>query len=403
MSDEARAQRETLGARLRGLRKDAGYSSGRAFAAVTGWQESKVSRLENGRQNASEEDIRVWCEKTGAGEHIPDLIATVRHIEELWSEWRRQLQSGAAPRQRKALPVYARTRVFRIWHPTVVWGTFQNAEYATETFRQVVEYDEIPDDVDAAVGKRMERQQYLYQARPRVGQRTPAAPDGPRPARGRPGHGRGRLRRGRDAAGPADRRARGGGGRGGLPLSDVRRAGRRLALGRARHRDRLARRRPRPPRADADRRGRGPRAPRTAPRALRRRGRPARSPARRARRLCRERPQRVPARRRRRGVAGSRGHGAPTFPGVDAPTLHEVGLDMEFTNWRGLLVPPGLAAEARERLMALLTRLHGTREWRGALRDNGWPDAFLTGERFARFLAEETRRVNDLCRRFLGK
>ncbi|WP_258534872.1 hypothetical protein [Streptomyces sp. PT12] len=53
--------------------------------------------------------------------------------------------------------------------------------------------------------------------------------------------------------------------------------------------------------------------------------------------------------------------------------------------------------------MALLTRLHGTREWRGALRDNGWPDAFLTGERFARFLAEETRRVNDLCRRFLGK
>ncbi|WP_371793569.1 helix-turn-helix domain-containing protein [Streptomyces sp. NBC_01471] len=51
-----------LGARLRGFRKDAGFSSGRASAAVTGWQESKVSRIENGRQGGSEADIRTyWC------------------------------------------------------------------------------------------------------------------------------------------------------------------------------------------------------------------------------------------------------------------------------------------------------------------------------------------------------
>ncbi|MFF4171778.1 helix-turn-helix domain-containing protein [Streptomyces sp. NPDC001744] len=163
MSDEAQAQREALGARLRGFRKDAGYSSGRAFAAATGWQESKVSRIENGRQNASEDDIRVWCELTHTQDQAGDLIATVRHIEELWLEWRRQLQAGAEPRQRKALPVYARTKVFRIWHPTVVWGTLQTAEYAAETFRQVVDYYEIPDDIDAAVAKRMERQRYLYE------------------------------------------------------------------------------------------------------------------------------------------------------------------------------------------------------------------------------------------------
>ncbi|RKN09112.1 tripartite tricarboxylate transporter substrate binding protein [Streptomyces radicis] len=95
--------------------------------------------------------------------------------------------------------------------------------------------------------------------------------------------------------------------------------------------------------------------------------------------------------------------GPERSPGIDAPTLQEAGLDVEFTNWRGLLAPPGLATDARERLVTLLTRLHGTPEWRGARRDNGWPDAFLTGDRFARFLDEETRRVNDLCRRFLGK
>ncbi|MEV8342091.1 helix-turn-helix domain-containing protein [Streptomyces niveus] len=162
MTNHAEELRKALGARLRGLRKDGGFASGRAFAAATKWQESKVSRIENGRQNASEEDIRVWCLKTGALEQTEDLIALVRHIEELWLEWRRQLQKGAAQRQGKALPVYARTKVFRIWHPTVVWGTLQTAEYAAETFRQVIDYYEIPDDIESAVAKRLERQQYLY-------------------------------------------------------------------------------------------------------------------------------------------------------------------------------------------------------------------------------------------------
>ncbi|MBL1118301.1 XRE family transcriptional regulator [Streptomyces sp. 110] len=96
-------------------------------------------------------------------EHIDDLIATVRHIDELWQEWRRLLQTGAEKRQHQGLQVYAKTKVFRIWHPTVIWGTLQIAEYAAETFRQVVDYYEIPDDAEAATAKRLERQQYLYQ------------------------------------------------------------------------------------------------------------------------------------------------------------------------------------------------------------------------------------------------
>jgi transcriptional regulator with XRE-family HTH domain len=151
-----------LGARLRGFRKDAGFASGRAFALATGWQESKVSRIENGKQNASEDDIRVWCTTTNRSEQIEDLIATVRHIDELWLEWRRQFQNGAAPTQKRFLSIYAKTKVFRIWHPTVVWGALQTADYSAEIFGQVVRLFEIPDDRDAAVAKRLERQQYLY-------------------------------------------------------------------------------------------------------------------------------------------------------------------------------------------------------------------------------------------------
>ncbi|GAA1923250.1 helix-turn-helix domain-containing protein [Streptantibioticus ferralitis] len=152
-----------MGARLRAFRKDAGFASGRAFAMATGWAESKVSRIENGKQNASEEDILLWCIKTNNQVHTQDLIATARHIDELWLEWRRQLQTGAEKRQSKALQVYAKTKVFRIWHPTVVWGTLQTAEYAAETFKQVVDYYEIPNDTEAAVAKRLERQRYLYE------------------------------------------------------------------------------------------------------------------------------------------------------------------------------------------------------------------------------------------------
>ncbi|MEW2165851.1 helix-turn-helix transcriptional regulator [Streptomyces sp. NPDC007084] len=163
MSTQAIEAREALGARLRGFRKDAGFASGRAFALATGWAESKVSRIENGKQNASEEDIRVWCRKTNRHDQVPDLIATLRHIDELWLEWRRQLQDGATKRQKQALPVYSRTKLFRIWHPTLIWGTLQTSEYAAETFRQVRDFYEIPDDTDAATAKRLERQQYLYQ------------------------------------------------------------------------------------------------------------------------------------------------------------------------------------------------------------------------------------------------
>ncbi|MFE0671967.1 helix-turn-helix domain-containing protein [Streptomyces sp. NPDC058867] len=162
MSTQAQEAREALGARLRGYRRDAGFASGRALARTLGWQESKVSRLENGKQNASEDDIRMWCNATGREGEIPDLIATVRHIDELWLEWRRQLATGAERRQRAAIPVYSKTSVFRIWHPTVIWGTLQTADYAAQTFSQVRDFYEIPDDVEAATAKRLERQQYLY-------------------------------------------------------------------------------------------------------------------------------------------------------------------------------------------------------------------------------------------------
>lgn len=161
MFNQAQQARDAFGARLRDLRKDAGLT-GRALAELAGWQLSKVSRIEHGRRSASEDDVRAWCRHCDAEDQLPDLIATVRNIEAMWLEWRRTLRTGVKVRQQQSVGLYEKTHVFRIYQPSVVWGTLQTAEYAAASLRQVIDFYEIPDDVDGGVAARMERQQFLY-------------------------------------------------------------------------------------------------------------------------------------------------------------------------------------------------------------------------------------------------
>ena len=88
--------------------------------------------------------------------------------------------------------------------------------------------------------------------------------------------------------------------------------------------------------------------------------------------------------------------GAERLEGVDAPTFKEAGIDLEFTNWRGIVAPPGITDADRDRLVAALTKMHGTEEWKAELKEHGWTDAFITGEEFSTFLKEQDTRVADV-------
>jgi putative tricarboxylic transport membrane protein len=79
--------------------------------------------------------------------------------------------------------------------------------------------------------------------------------------------------------------------------------------------------------------------------------------------------------------------------GVDAPTLKESGVDLVFTNWRGMVAPPELTAEQTDRHITLLTDMHDSGGWKQALEEQGWTDAFMTGDEFKEFLASENERV----------
>lgn len=83
--------------------------------------------------------------------------------------------------------------------------------------------------------------------------------------------------------------------------------------------------------------------------------------------------------------------GPERVEGIDAPTLSEAGFDIELRNWRGVVAPKGISAEAKERLETLVTEMHDSPAWREALETNGWTDTFRTGEEFERFIREEEK------------
>jgi putative tricarboxylic transport membrane protein len=79
--------------------------------------------------------------------------------------------------------------------------------------------------------------------------------------------------------------------------------------------------------------------------------------------------------------------------GVDAPTLQDEGIDLTFTNWRGIVAPPGLDDDQTQAFVDMVTEMHDSDAWQQVLEDQGWTDAFLTGDEFSTFLDDESERV----------
>jgi len=90
--------------------------------------------------------------------------------------------------------------------------------------------------------------------------------------------------------------------------------------------------------------------------------------------------------------------GDKRVPGVDAPTFKESDIDFAFTNWRGVVAPPGITEQQRTRLEDAFEKMHDTKGWKAALKANGWADAFQTGDEFGSFLKEQDSQVADILK-----
>lgn len=155
-SSSVQAARKALAARLREIRLDAGLT-GRDLASRAGWHASKASRIENAVTPPADEDIRTWCHVCGADGLAADLIAASRTAEAAYVEWRRVQRTGLRRLQESYVPLFERTRVFRIYCSNVVPGILQTDAYATALLSAITEFHGTPDDVAEAVAARLAR------------------------------------------------------------------------------------------------------------------------------------------------------------------------------------------------------------------------------------------------------
>ncbi|MDF5752311.1 helix-turn-helix transcriptional regulator [Spongiactinospora sp. TRM90649] len=156
-----------LGMHLRQLREGA-QLSGKELAERLGWQASKVSRLENARQTASEEDVVMWAQAVDAApESTKKLIGQVIGLAERHDSWRQRHRSGLAAIQEDMRDLEARTHLFRVFEPGLIIGLLQTAEYARNVFAKIKRIYSAPEEIDSAIRVRMQRQEILYDGKRR--------------------------------------------------------------------------------------------------------------------------------------------------------------------------------------------------------------------------------------------
>ncbi|WAE75975.1 helix-turn-helix transcriptional regulator [Streptomonospora nanhaiensis] len=153
--------RTALGNRLRGLRKQAGLS-GRELAESLSWQASKISKIENGKQTPSDQDVLDWTRATNSESEAEDLLASLHTLEIQHAEWQRQLRAGLKLHQNEIAELNARTRLFRVFESTYIPGLLQTAGYARFRFAQSITVFKIRNDINEAVQARIQRQDILY-------------------------------------------------------------------------------------------------------------------------------------------------------------------------------------------------------------------------------------------------
>jgi hypothetical protein len=96
---------------------------------------------------------------------VPELVATARAVDTAYVEFRRQARTGL---RRLTGPHttarYEQTKLFRIYEHNVIPGLLQTAEYTTAMLSFWLDFLGVPDDLDAAVAARMQRQQVIYRS-----------------------------------------------------------------------------------------------------------------------------------------------------------------------------------------------------------------------------------------------
>lgn len=156
-------QPDGLAGRLQALRTHASLS-GKDLAEITGWPASKVSRLENGKQMPTIQDLETWSAAChGAKESTRELLELLSEAQSVHLNWKRRMARGQAAVQTNYNQLVKESRLIRHFETVYVPGLLQITEYARRVLSEMVDLHGLDvKDVDAAVAARIQRQQFLY-------------------------------------------------------------------------------------------------------------------------------------------------------------------------------------------------------------------------------------------------
>ncbi|MGW4318114.1 helix-turn-helix domain-containing protein [Streptomyces sp. NPDC004684] len=164
MSTDYQRARAELGRRLRELRLESpgGRLTGTELAERLGWPQSKISKLENGRQTPTDGDLRAWADATHQSGAFDELSARLKGLDSHVRSWRRQLAGGHRPVQETWNSLIAESRTMHMWENSTVCGLLQTADYARSVFERYEELRRSPRDTEDAVRARIRLQEWLY-------------------------------------------------------------------------------------------------------------------------------------------------------------------------------------------------------------------------------------------------
>jgi len=89
---------------------------------------------------------------------------------------------------------------------------------------------------------------------------------------------------------------------------------------------------------------------------------------------------------------------AEKVEGVDIPTLKEQGVNVDLANWRAVVAPPGIDDAGKQALVEAVDAMVKSDGWKKVLADKGWMDLYMSGDDFAKYLADENARVTAILK-----
>jgi transcriptional regulator with XRE-family HTH domain len=128
-----------------------------------GWSRSKISKIENGRQMPSEDDIRAWADECGASDAVPELLVALGEVQAVQRRWRQELRRGHAAIQTDLDQRLRGAALIRNAEIAVIPGLLQTSAYALSLATEIAGvYGIANEGINASVAARMRRQEILY-------------------------------------------------------------------------------------------------------------------------------------------------------------------------------------------------------------------------------------------------